>query len=403
VIVLVFGRSLAVFYTNALWFEAVGHAAVFWRRLAVVISTRVATGAIGAGIIFLNVWFVLRQLGPVHLRRRYGNIEFAEQVPRSLLVAGAVAVSVLAGWWLSTLQFGGNVPVALLAWLQRESWGVTDPLFGMDLSFYVFGLPVYTRFLEYLLAVLLWAALLVGIGYVLVGAVRVRGSRIDIDYRPRLHFAALAAALLVTFAARYLVGRYGFLLEGSGFGGAIGYTDVHARLPARLLLGVLAIGTAAAVLHGVRRRSLVPPAAALGVLLVAAVGAGMIWPAIVQKVQVEPNQLAREVDYIRWNMEYTRRAYGLDLIERRDFRYTRADPGVWSSMAPVMESCRCGIRYRCRRRSTRCRRAFDYYQFPDVDYDRYGRPASASRWPLPSASSGAMGCRPTRGRGRTIT
>jgi uncharacterized membrane protein (UPF0182 family) len=106
--------------------------------IAGAVLVRVVTGAAGAAIILVNLWYVLRQLGPVHLRRRYGNLEIAEQVPRAYLVGGAVLVGVLAGWWLSTLQFGGNVPSP--CWRGcSESWGVTDPLFGHDLSFYVFA------------------------------------------------------------------------------------------------------------------------------------------------------------------------------------------------------------------------------------------------------------------------
>ena len=369
---LVFGRAASVFYTDALWFEAVGYGAVFWRRLLAVVTARSIMGALGAAVILLNLWYVLRQLGPVHLRRRYGNLEFAEQVPRSYLVGGAVLVSVLAGLWLASLQFGGNVPVAIMAWLQREDWGIVDPLFGLDLSFYIFSLPVYSRMLEFLLTIQVWSILLVGVGYVLIGAVRMRGSRLELDERPRLHFSILGAAMLLTFAAMYLLGRYHFLLEGSGFGGAIGYTDVNARLPARLLIGVLSIAAAVAVVHGARRRSWGPPAAAFGVLVLAGIGMGMVWPAVVQKVQVEPNQLAREVDYIRWNMEFTRRAYGLDLIERRNFSYRRADAAVWTEMAPVLERLPLWDAAPLQTAFNELQTRFRYYHFPDVDYDRYG-------------------------------
>jgi uncharacterized protein len=374
--VLIFGRSAAVFYTDALWFEAVGHGSVFWRRLVAVLTVRALAGALGAAIILLNLWYVLRQLGPVHLRRRYGNLEFAEQVPRSLLVGGAVLVAVLAGWWLATLQFGGNVPVAVLAWLNRESWGIVDPLFGLDLSFFIFGLPMYTRFLEYLLAVLLWSVLLIGIGYVLIGAIRLHGSRLEFDDRPRMHFAVLVAALLATLAFRFLLARYQFLLEGSGFGGSIGYTDVNARLPARLLLGVLALVTAAALLYGAWRRTLGPPVAAFATLLLAAIGMGWIYPAVVQKVQVEPNQLAREAQYIRWNMEFTRRAFGLDLIERQAFSYRRADAGVWSEMAPALEELPLWDAAPLQTAFNEIQTRVRYYHFPDVDYDRYGPPGN---------------------------
>src|SRR5690606_35441678 len=210
-----------------------------WTRTLTIVAVRAITGAIGAAIILLNVWYVLRQLGPVHLRRRYGNIEIAEQIPRRYLITAAILIAVLAGWWLSSLQFGGNAAIALLAWLRADSWAATDPLFGRDLSFYVFALPMYFRLLDYLFIVLVWSLLLVGAGYALVGAVRLRGTSWEIDDRPRVHFAILVAAMLAIFGVRYLLGRYEFLLEGTGFGGVIGYTDVHARLPARLLVGVL--------------------------------------------------------------------------------------------------------------------------------------------------------------------
>jgi uncharacterized protein len=374
IVIMIAGRSVAIFYTDALWFDAVGQSGVFWKRLLASAGTRLAVGAVGAAIILANLWYVLRQLGPVQLRRRYGNVEIAEQVPRRRLIAGGVIAAVLAGWWLSGLQFGGQVPVTVLAWLQREPWGVADPLFGRDLSFYVFGLPLYFRILEYVLIVLVWSVLLVGIGYVLTGAARLRGSRLELDEPPRLHFAVLGAAMLGVLGMHYLLGRYQLLLDGNGFGGSIGYTDVHARLPARLVLGLLAFAAAAALVDGARRRSWLPPATALGVYLIAALGMGIVYPGIVQKVRVEPNQLAHEVGYIRWNMEFTQHAYGLDVIERRSFPYRRADAADWRAMARVLERLPLWDPGPLQTVFNEVQARFDYYQFPDVDYDRYGPP-----------------------------
>ncbi|HSJ25598.1 MAG TPA: UPF0182 family protein [Longimicrobiales bacterium] len=373
--VLILGRAAAMFYTDLLWYDAVGQAGVFWKRLLTTAAVRAITGALGAVIILANLSYLLRHLGPVHLRRRYGNLEIAEQVPRSYLMAGSLLVAVLAGWWLSTLQFGGNAPIAMLAWLQRESWGLADPLFGHDVSFYVFGLPLYIRLVEYVLILLVWSVLLVGVGYVLIGAVRARGTRMEMDDRPRMHFAVLVACIIAVLGARYLLGRYQLLLDGYGFGGSLGYTDVHARLPARLVIGVLAFAVAGALVYGARRRSWMPPAAAVGLFLLAAVGMGAIYPAVVQKVHVEPNQLAREVGYIRWNMEFTRRAYGLDRIDRRAFRFRRADADVWAAMAPVLDRLALWDPVPLQTALNDGGQArFEYYQFPDVDYDRYGPP-----------------------------
>ena len=370
-LILVFGRSAAEFYTDALWYQALDHSSVFWTRLLAVLSVRAVTGAVGAALILLNLWYVLRQLGPVHLRRRYGNLEIAEQVPRSYLVTGTVALSVLAGWWLSTMQFSGTASLALLAWLRAEDWGLSDPLFGHDLSFYIFSLPVFVRLLDFLLIVLVWSALLVGIGYALVGAVRVRGTRFEIDDRPRVHFALIIAGMLAAFGARLLLGRYELLMDGGGFGGTIGYTDVHARLPARLILGLLAFAAAGSLLYGALRRTWGPPVVALGVFLVAAAGMGVIYPAVVQKVQVEPNQLASEVEYIGWNMEFTRRAYGLADMERRSFRYRRADADTWTAIAPALEDLPLWDLQQLQTLFNEIEGRQRYYHFPGVDYDRY--------------------------------
>jgi uncharacterized protein len=369
-LVVIFGRSGALFYTDTLWYGSLDQSSVFWTRVLTVLAVRVVTGLVGAALILLNLWYVLRQLGPVHLRRRYGNLEIAEQVPRTYLIGGAIGVSVLAGWWLSSLQFSGNAAVALLAWLRSESWGVADPLFGHDLSFYIFSLPTYVRLLEFLLIVTIWSVLLVGVGYALVGAVRVRGARWEIDDRPRVHFAILVAALLIIFGMRFLLGRYELMLEGSGFG-TIGYTDVHARLPARAVLGLLAFAAGVSLIYGALRRTWTPPVIAFGVLILAGLGMGVVYPAVVQKVQVEPNELAREARYIDWHMEFTRRAYGLTDVERRSFRYRRADAATWAEMAPVLERLPLWDLPQLQAVFDQVEARQRYYQFPDVDYDRY--------------------------------
>jgi uncharacterized membrane protein (UPF0182 family) len=180
VLFLLVGRALAELYTEILWFDEVGYLSVFWKRIWAKAGVRLAAGILGATLVLINLWVVVRQLGPVHLRRRYGNLEIAEQVPRTYVHTGAVLAAALAGWWLSGIAFGGETPLSILAWLNHGAWGVRDPLFNRDLSFFVFSLPVYASILDYLLLVALWCVLLAIIGYVLVGAVRIRNSRLDI-------------------------------------------------------------------------------------------------------------------------------------------------------------------------------------------------------------------------------
>ncbi len=373
---LLVGSAIVHLYTEYLWYSALGYVGALWTRISTQIAVRTVTGAIGAGLVLINLLFVARHMGPVHLRRRYGNLEIAEQVPRAHVRIGIILVALLAGWWISGIQFGGRSSLAVLAWLRSDTWGVADPLFGNDFSFYVFGLPVLEQFLGYLLLVLVWTALLAGLGYTLLGAIRLRDNRMEVDEGPRFHFALLLAAFVVVLGVHYWLGRYGVLLEGSGFGGTVGYADVYARLPARTIIALLAVATAGAIAYGATRRNWRPALVASGILFLASIIGGVIYPAAVQKLQVEPNQLERERVYIDWLIEYTRRGFGLDEIQRRSWDPARrasdmqlagidwlGDVTLWDR-----EQLQTAFAEETRRQ---------YYEFSDVDFDRYmadGRP-----------------------------
>ena len=373
VVVLAAAADAAVqVYTDALWFSALGYGNVYWTRFGIAAAARSVIGVIGALLVLANLWLVTRQLGPVHLRRRYGNIEIAEQVPRHYLLAAAVVISILAGWWLSGVQFGGDQALMLAAWLRQVPWGLRDPLLGRDVAFYVLSLPVYYSLTDFLLVCLIWSILLVTLGYVLVGAVRWNENKLHLSEPARLHFLLLAAALIALMALRYWLGRYALLVDGSGFGGQLGYTDVHARLPVRTALSVVALLAAGTLVYGALRRVWLPPAVGVGGLLVVALLGGAAYPAILQKFQVEPNQLEREGPYIRWSLDYTRRAFGLEHLERRLLPYRKTSTPSWEAVQPSLAKLPLWDARPLQKVLNQFQAGYGYYHFPDVDYDRYG-------------------------------
>src|SRR5690606_30215998 len=114
---------------------------------------------------------------------------------------------------------------------------------------------------------------------------RVRDGRLEIESTPRLHFVVLTAGLVLLIGVRYWLGRYGLLIGGSGVRYPLGYTDVAARLPARNVMTFLSIATAVAMLYGAWRRSWLPALISTGALLLGAVIAGFLYPALIQKFQ----------------------------------------------------------------------------------------------------------------------
>ena len=78
IVTLVVGANAASdLFTEVLWFNELGYAGAFWTRVWAAVTVRSVAGGVGAALVLLNLWIVVRQLGPVHLRRRYGNLEIA--------------------------------------------------------------------------------------------------------------------------------------------------------------------------------------------------------------------------------------------------------------------------------------------------------------------------------------
>lgn len=372
-VLLVGGRIAVSLYTETLWFAELGHARVYWSRLAATLLTRTLAALLGAALVFGNLWAVTRGIGPVHVRRRYGNLEIAEQVPRRLVVAGVVVVSLLAGWWLAEIVFDPAVALHAWMWTQRPEWGIADPVFGNDISFYVFSLPLLQRAVDLLLLVVIWTAMLVTIGYVLLGAIRWDSNRITILPGPLAHLGALAASMVVLFGVAWFIGRYALLFDGTGIGGALGYTDVHAGMPGRWAILLLSLFAGWSVLVGARRGNWIPVAIGAGTFLLGVIVFGTALPAALQKLRVEPNELGMEARYIGWNIASTRAAYALDRMRREPYAYSANAPTAAPAPA-VLEGLPRWDPDPLQKVYNQNQATRSYYTFPRVDFDRYGPP-----------------------------
>ena len=369
--ILLFGRIIVGVYTELLWYQQLDHASVFWTRWVTDVSVRAIAAVIGATVVITNLWLVARRLGPVQVRRRYGNLEIAEQIPRKLVVTGITLTALLAGWWLASMNFGGGMSLTMLTAARRAAWGVTDPLFSKDLSFYVFSLPAYLQVIDFLLLTVLWTLILCVLGYSLVGGIKWQQQRVSIDYNARMHVVMLMATLLLLLGLRFWMGRYGILLNGTGVNGAVGYTDVHARLPGERIIALLCIITAGTIVYSALRQRWVPAIASAVVLIIGSIGLGYAYPAFVQKFRVDPNEFALEEPYIKWNIDFTRRAYGLDRLRNETYAYRRPNASTQEitnelRLAPVWDSEPLETAF------NQLQAVFPYYQFNDVDKDRYG-------------------------------
>jgi uncharacterized protein len=372
--VLILARVAVGFYTDILWHQEVGYLDTYWARFWMGLGVRGVAAVVGAALLFLNLWFVARHLGPVRVRRRYANIEIAEHVPRRRIMILIVAVAALGGLWLAGLQFGDAAVLRAMSWLHRVPWGVADPALGRDVSFYVFTLPFIRDILAFLVLVAIWAAALIGLGHVLGGGIRWEENRLGLSRPARIHLATLGAALLILLGVRYWLAIYVLVVDGNGVGGGIGYTDIQTRIPMYRAMAGLSVAAAASLVYGARRNTLLPPILGLGGLLLGGLVLLAAYPTVVQRFQVLPNELSREAPYIRWHIDFTRQAFGLEDMRRQLFPYRREANPDPARLGPLFERLPLWDTDPLQRAFNEVQSLFPYYWFPDADFDRYGEP-----------------------------
>jgi uncharacterized membrane protein (UPF0182 family) len=307
-------------YADRLWFSEVGFTSVWSTVLITRITLFVVFGAVAALIVGGNIALAYR------LRPNYRPISPDQQnleryrlaiTPRfGLIVAG---VSTLVGIIVG-LTAQAQWRTALL-FLNSESFGVKDPQFGKDISFYVFQYP----FWRYGLSVLFTTVSLAIIGalviHYLYGNLRLGGSD-AINSSMIGHLSGLLGAFVLLKAVAYYFDRFG-LLTSAGTAdrvqGGASAVDVEWLIPAKnILMWIAALCALAAIVNvGIRRVLL--PAMALVLLLISAVMIGGVVPALASQFSIKPNAIDAEAQYIKRNIDYSRKAYGIEQIERSSY------------------------------------------------------------------------------------
>jgi uncharacterized protein len=311
--IVLMGSGIARFYTDYLWFDALGRTDVFTR----ILGSQIALAAIFTAIFFVLAFVnlaVADRMRP-ELREVEGPdgeflARYQELVSRrSLLVRASVALvfAIIAGSgtssrWRDWLLFTNAV-----------DFGTEDALFGNDVGFYVFRLPFLSFVVDWLFNALVIILVITAVAHYLNGSIRLQVERGQHRFTPQVkaHLSLLLGALALVRAGDYYLQRFELTVSRNGFVDGAGYTDVEARLPAIQLLAVISVFAFVLLVYNIRNKGWALPAIAVGLWAVVAFVANTMYPAFVQRFQVQPAQSRRENTYIQRNIDATRAAYGL--------------------------------------------------------------------------------------------
>ncbi|MER6060502.1 UPF0182 family protein [Streptomyces sp. NPDC001792] len=306
----------AGFWTDWLWYRSVHYSSVFTTMLWTKIGLFFVFGLLMAVAVGVNIWLAHRLRPPLSAmsmeqqsldRYRMGIAPYKKWLLLAVAaLVGLIAGASAAGQWRTWLMWVNGVP-----------FHQKDPQFHLDVSFYAFDLPWYRFLLGFGFAAAILCLIAAALTHYLYGGLRVTSPGARATGAATGHLSVLLGIFVALKAVAYWLDRYGLAVKSSDFKATgnwtgLRYVDANAYLPAKTILFCIAVICALLFFATLWRRTWQLPVIGFGLMVLSAILIGGLYPAIVQKFQVQPNEQAKEAPYVQKNLKATREAYGID-------------------------------------------------------------------------------------------
>ncbi|MFJ8051278.1 UPF0182 family protein [Streptomyces luteogriseus] len=370
----------AGFWTDWLWYRSVNYSSVFTTTLWTKIGLFFVFGVLMALAVGFNIWLAHRLRPPLSAmsmeqqnldRYRMGIAPYKKWLLFGITaLVGLIAGASASGQWRTWLMWVNGVP-----------FGQKDPQFKLDVSFYAFDLPWYRFLLGFGFAAAILSVIAAALTHYLYGGLRVTSPGARATAAATGHLSVLIGVFVALKAVAYWLDRYGLAVKSSDFRATdnwtgLRYVDANAYLPAKTILFCIAVICALLFFATIWRRTWQLPVIGFGLMVLSAILIGGLYPAIVQKFQVQPNEQAKEAPYVEKNLEATRKAYGIDGTKVTDYSGTgntedktklRDDVGATASIR-IMDPNIVSPTFQ------QLQQIRNYYAFPEnLDVDRYAK------------------------------
>lgn len=362
------------YYLDWLWFENLGYSQVFFTILFTRLGLRVACFLLMSSFLFLNFYLARKTvtgLPQYNLRNPLAASYLGRLLtPRNYTLAALGASALVAFIFTGGT---GHYWLELQKYLHAVPFGLQDPILNQDAGFYVFQLPFLLWLKNFLF-------LVAALGFLLVGSLYfVSSSSPGMPlqnwwylFPGKRHLSFLAALLFVLKALDYRLKVYELLFSPRGVTFGASYTDVNVQLMAFQVLTVLSLVLAALLLFRSFKADLRTLPLSVVALVIASLALGTIYPGLVQKFRVEPNELVMETPYLEHNIAFTRAAYGLDRVQQEN--YPVGETLTFESLEKnrgTLDNIRLWDYRPLKQTYNQLQTLRPYYRFNDIDIDRY--------------------------------
>ncbi|HXM36355.1 MAG TPA: UPF0182 family protein, partial [Pyrinomonadaceae bacterium] len=369
---IVAARGLTI-YVSALWFGSLGYSSVYWYIFQSKI-TLFAVFAVLTLLILRGAFWLLERVFAAHTqgpRTIVVNNQPVSFSPARVVRPAAWIISIIGALICGLSMKGAWQKFALYS--HRVAAPVTDPIFQKPLDFYLFTLPVYDLIGGWLMGL----AIVIFLGTLVYALLTMSQQTKKLaESARRTSFAAVSLALaflLLALAFNTYLSRFPYLWEDHQTFTGVTYTEANYFLPALFAVCMgLVVAAAIALLNAITQKRLRLLVVALALPIGIYVVGAMIVPAYVTNFIVKPNELERETPYIQHNITATRRAFGLEGVEQREFDAENSVAALnLDANHATLENIRLWDWQALHDTLRQIQAIRTYYDFPDVDVDRY--------------------------------
>ena len=371
-ILMAVSREFVSTIADWLFFNEVGYTAVFTRIWEAKLLTGFAFGAAAFLMVFINLALARRRTFPLAgLNPLWEQVPQLQHVDLNRVMAWiAIAISFVA--FLLSVPIGMQYWEQALLFLNSSPAGLVDPLFGKDISFFLFQYPFIDTLNTLVRGLIVVTALLTMMVYLLRGGMVFMRGIISVEPVVKRHLGALVSLFLISLSLSFAFDRYGLLLTEHGVLYGASYADVHARLAMLSIMAVLALASAIAMPIIATKRSLALPLLVLAVLAGAYALGLKVYPSMVQNFQVSPNESVLEQPYIANHIKFTSFGYGLENMELQPFAANKqlSFADIRKNLSTI-QNIRLWDEEPLLKTYSQLQQIRTYYHFNDVDNDRY--------------------------------
>jgi uncharacterized membrane protein (UPF0182 family) len=372
ILFLLLGSSLINIYTDWLFFDELQYKSIFVKVLSVKLLLGLIYGVFSFAFIMINIIIASRtHFAPIELflddqTKVSLNIALLAKWIKPLTAVLAIAVSFYAG------VLGSSVWNEFLLFQNRMNVGFSDPVFGKDIGFYLFNIPWFEAIKNFISFIIFITTFIVSFNYILRGGIIVQERNISADKRVKIHVGILAGSFIINMAFGFYLDQFQLLFSPHGIIFGAGYADIHARLYVLRALIALTVLSGVIFIIGIFKGSWKVMFAPLVFTALVYAAGFLVYPALLQKLKVTPNELDLEKPFIENHIKFTRFGYDLEGIKVSPFdvSYNLTAKDIERNNATI-KNIRLWDDMPILRTYSQLQQIRTYYSFQDVDNDRY--------------------------------